>query len=124
MNKGQSLISLIFISIIGITIAMGATMLVLINSQSTLELQQGTIAFETAQSGAENALLKLLRDPDYSGETITVDGGTSDILVSNSSGTYIATASGKIGNYIRKVQVKAHYDNNYILVVDSRKEIF
>lgn len=124
MNKGQALISLLFISIIGITIAAGATMLVLINSQSGLKFQQGTIAYEIAQSGAENALLRLLRDPAYTGESMSVGDGTVDIQVSSPGGGYIATSSGKVGNYTRKIQITAHYNTDYVLVVDSRKEIF
>lgn len=127
MRKGQALISLIFISVIGITIATGAVMLVLINSQSTLDLQQSTLVFEVAQSGAEKALLKLLRDPDYTGETMVVDGGTAEITRSG-SGTladkFLIVSAGRIGKYVRKIQVYAHYDAEYKLVVDSRKEIF
>ncbi len=124
MNKGQALISLLFISLIGITIATGATMLVLINSQSGLKFQQGTIAYELAQSGAENALLRLLRNPAYTGESMSIGDGTVDIQVTSPGGTFIATASGKVGNYTRKIQIKAHYNSDYVLVIDSRKEVF
>jgi hypothetical protein len=124
-ESGQSFVSLLLIAVIGITIATGATMLVIINSQSGLRLQQGTVAYAIAQSGAENALLRLLRDPTYSGETnMPVGDGTVDVEVSNSAGTYIATASSRLGNYVRKVQIMAHYNSDYVLVIDSRKEIF
>lgn len=100
-------------------------MLVLINSQSGLKAQQSGAAYAIAQSGAENALLRLLRDPLYSGESgLPISGGKVDIQVSSASGTFIATSSGKISSYVRKVQIKAHYDQDYVLVIDSRKEIF
>jgi hypothetical protein len=125
LEKGQSLITLIFISIIGISIAMGATMLVFINSQSGLKYQQGELAYAIAQSGAENALLRLLRDPSYSGETMTVGSGTATVGVQSiSSGNYIATSSGMLGNFTRKIQITAHYNSDNVLIMDSRKEIY
>lgn len=123
--SGQTLISLILIAVIGITVAMGATSLVFVNSRSGLGVQQGSMAYAIAQSGADNAMLRLLRDPSYQGESnFVIDGGYADIQVSSNSGSFIATSSGKIGNYIRKIEIRAHYDENYVLVIDSRKEIF
>lgn len=123
--KGQALITLLFISVIGITIATGAVMMVVINAQSGLSNQQGSIAYEIAESGAENALLRILRDPAYAGETnLTIGSGTVDIQVSSNSGVFIATSSGKIGNYVRKVQLTSHFTPDYVLVIDSKKEIF
>ena len=123
--QGQTLISIIFISVIGITIALGAAMMTIINSQSGLKSQQGEIAYAIAQSGADNALLRILRDPEYPGELgMIVDGGTVDIEVSKPNLNIVATSSGKIGRFIRKIQVTAHYTTDYQLVIDSRKEIF
>ena len=100
-------------------------MLVVVNSQSGLKYQQGTIAYEIAQSGAENAILRLTRDPAYRGENnLLVGNGTANINVSSSSGILTATSSGTIGNFTRKIQITAHYNANYDLVIDSRKEIF
>jgi hypothetical protein len=124
-NSGTSLISLLLIAVIGLTIAGGATMMVIINSQSGLKFQESTLAYALAQSGADNAMLRLLRDPSYIGESnLQMDGGTVDIAVSNINGGFIATTSGRVGNYIRKIQIRARYDENHVLVVDSRKEIF
>lgn len=124
--SGQALIALIFISAIGIMIASGAIILIYINSQSGLKVQEGNRAYQIAQSGAENALLRLLRNPDYTGDSNLVIGdGFVDVGISRVSTTnYIATASGRIGDFVRKVQIDAHYNENYELVIDSRKEIF
>ncbi len=123
-NSGQTLVSLLLISVIGITIAAGATTLVIINSQSALKFEQGTIAYSIAQSGIDNALLRLLRDPTYTGEVLSIGQGAADIKVSSNSGSYIATVSGQISNFVRKVQINAHYNTNQVLMIDSKKEIF
>lgn len=122
--SGQTLVSLLIISVIGITIAAGATTLVIINSQSALKFEQGTIAYSIAQSGVDNALLRLLRDPTYTGEVLSVGAGIADIKVSSSSGYYIATSSGFVSNFVRRVQINAHYNTSQVLVLDSKKEIF
>lgn len=125
-SSGQALIALIFISAIGIVIASGAVILIYINSSSGLKVQEGNRAYQIAQSGAENALLRLLRNPAYTGETgLAIGDGFVDVTVTNTGGTYyIATASGTIGDFVRKIQINAHYNESYELVIDSRKEIF
>lgn len=124
-NSGQTLLSLLLVAVIGITVATGATMLIIINSQSGLKVQLGETAYSIAQSGADNAVLRLLRDPTYTGESnLPVDGGYANITVSSNNGIFIATSSGSINNFVRKIQVVAHYTSDYQLVIDSRKEIF
>ncbi len=125
IQLGQSLISLLIIAVIGTTIAGGATMLVIVNSQSGLKFQESTLAYALAQSAADNTILRLLREPSYTGESnLPLGGGFADIAITNVNGEFIATTSGKVGNFVRKIQIRARYDENYVLVVDSRKEIF
>jgi len=125
--KGQALVTLLFFMIIATTVTTAAVLVIVVNSMSGAKFQDGAIAYEVAKSGADNAILRLLRDPTYSGETLSVGGGTATITATG-SGTvvspYIATSSGQIGKFIKKVEVKAHYDNNNQLIIDSQKEIF
>lgn len=123
-QKGQALLSLLIVSTIGLTIATAAVMILYVNMQSGLKFQEGILAYEIAQSGAENAILRVLRNPvSYTGETITVGDGTATITVTNNSGTYTILSEGRVGDFERKVQVIATFNNN-LLDVTSRKEIF
>jgi hypothetical protein len=85
--------------------------------------QQGSIAYEIAESGIENAKLRLLRNPNYAGETLPVGEGSAVILVTNSGGNYTILSKGVTGNFTRQIQVTATYNNN-LFVVTSQKEIF
>jgi|SRR6266571_155529 len=123
MEKGQALITLLFFVIIGITVTSAAVAIIIVNSQNATKFQQGIIAYAIAESGAENSLLRLLRDPSYTGETLTIGNGTAIVAVRGVGNAYIATSSGQIGNALRKVQVNATYSNN-LLTVTSQKEIF
>ena len=109
---GQALVTLLVFIATATIITAAATTVTLINSQTTGKFAQGEAAFPIAQAGADNAILRLLRDPSYSGETdLSIGNGTATITVSGSSVKTI-TAEGKDGNFIRKIQVVGTFVNN------------
>ena len=117
-NKtGQALVSLLVFIATATIITAAATTVTLINSQSTGKFAQGESALTIAQTGADNAILRILRDPNgtYTGEDLTVGGGTAKITVEGSSVKTI-TSEGKDGNFIRKVQVVGTFVNNTFTV--------
>ncbi len=122
-QQGQALITLLFFMIIAITITAAATTITMANSLSTSSLEQANASYSAAEAGAENAMLALLRDPNYTGigDTAPIDQASIAIQVSGTN-TKTATSTAQIGNFIRKVQVQADYTNN-ILTVLSWKEI-
>jgi hypothetical protein len=125
-QRGQALITLLFFAIIGITITSAAVVMILVNSLSGTKQQQGEIAFDIAQSGAENGLLRLIRDPTYTGETLPVGNGSAVITVTGSgtSGNpYVILSKGTTGIFMREEQIKATYQNN-LLTVTSRGEVY
>lgn len=121
--KGQALITLLFFTLISVTICSAAVVILMTNSLSGTKLQQGLIAYEIAKSGAENAKLRLLRNPDYQGEVVTIGEGTATIQVSSSSGTFTIISTGQAGNFKRKAQVVAAYQN-YVLTFSPIKEVY
>lgn len=120
--KGQALISLLFFTIVTVTIASAAVVINLVNALGTSTFQQGELAFYTAETGAENALLRLLRDPNYSGETLTVAEGSATVIVSG-TGEKTIVSKGRVGNFQRTIQVNVQLANNTLSVL-SWKEIF
>ena len=120
-NQGQALVTLLFFMIIAITVTSGAVMIMLSNSLSASKFDQGNSTYYVAESGIENALIRLLRDPNYTGETLPVDSGNAIISISGTNSKTIISI-GKIGNFSRTIQVTADYTNN-ILTIQSWKEI-
>lgn len=126
IERGQALITLLFFAIVGITVTSAAVVMILVNSVSGEKQQQGEIAYDIAQSGAENGLLRLIRDPTYTGETLPIGSGTAVITVTGSgtSGSpYIILSKGTTGTFMREEQITATYQNN-LLTVTSRQEVF
>ena len=117
-EAGKAVISLIFFMTISMAIITAVVVIVLNSATSASNLEQGTISYYGAESGAENALLRLIRDPNYTGETLSIDQGTVTIQVNG--GTITSTAN--IANSIRKIQVQTLYNNN-VLTITSWNEI-
>ena len=122
--KGQALITLLFFSVIAITVTSTAVVVLVVNSQSGAKFQQGTIAYQIAKSGIEEAKLRFLRDPSYTGtvEPLIIDSGSVTIERSG-SGPYTFISTGRIGNFVKKIQVVATYSAN-LLTVGEQEEVF
>lgn len=109
-QSGQTLVTLLVFIIIAATVTMTATVVLLNTTQSSSIETNNIIATQIADSGAENALLRLLRDPTYTGETLSIGEGTATISVTGSNPITI-TSTGTIGNYKKTVQVIVTYNN-------------
>lgn len=120
-ESGQVLVSLLFFMIIAIAVTSSAIIVSVINAQTTSAYEQTDVAYAIAEAGVENALVRLLRDPSYTGETLSLNGGSSLVQVSGVSPVTILS-EGKIGTFLRKIQVQASYTNT-TLTITSWKEI-
>ncbi|PIY93814.1 MAG: hypothetical protein COY68_04620 [Candidatus Levybacteria bacterium CG_4_10_14_0_8_um_filter_35_23] len=124
-QSGQALISILFITIIGMTIISSAAFLVYGNTQSVSITEQGSYAYYVAESGAEEGLLRLVRNPYYSGTPIgqpfIVGLGSAVIEVDTASG--LITSTGTYNNTTRKIQAQTVY-NNGIRTITSWKEVW
>ena len=120
-ERGQALITLLFFVLISLTITSGAIIIIIINSLSVSKSQEGTLAYYIAESGVENAMLRLLRDPNYAGETLIIGESTVIITVTGSN-PKTAVAVGQNGNFKRTIQVDMNYNNGYY-TISNWKEI-
>ena len=127
-QKGQALITMIFIASIGITIILAAAILIFQNIKGTSLVEQGTVSYYAAESGAQEGILRLIRDPSYTGTpqnqplAIYIDGNPVTVTIQASAVSGIVTSSATFNNTVRKIQVQTVY-NNYVRTVISWKEI-
>lgn len=120
-NSGQALIMLLMYMMIAIIITSASVMLIIVNSRATDSLYQGSTAYDVAESGAETAMIKLLRDPNYTGETLTVGTGQAVVTVTGINPKTILS-KGTLNNFTRTIQVIVDTSNNTITAT-SWKEI-
>jgi hypothetical protein len=121
MKRGQTLVLLLIFMAMAVTITTAAVVVIIVNSQMGSKWEQGEAALVVAESGAENALIRLLRDPTYIGETLTVGGGTATIVVTGANPTINVT--GRIGNFSRQVRIVGTYAGG-VLAVTSWREVW
>jgi hypothetical protein len=120
-QKGQALVVLLFFMIIAITLSTTAIAVVASNSLSVTRTEESTHALEIAEAGAQNALIRLIRNPNYTGETLTVNGGSATVVVTGAS-TKTILSTGVNGSFMRKIQVFASFSGG-ILSVTSWQEV-
>lgn len=120
-QKGQTLVLLLVFVVMAIVITTAATLIISTNSTSVTNVSQGMATKHMAEAGIEKALLSLLRDPNYSGETFNIDTGN---VISTVSGTTTLTidSTATNGNFIKRVEVVATYSDN-VLTVNSWKDV-
>ena len=120
-QSGYASVTLMVFVVIGMTITAAATTTILINSLAANRIQQGMVAYDVAENGMENGIIRFLRDPiNYTGETITIDNSTAVISVSADKKSIISV--GTSGNYLRKIETQINYTNDFNIT--SWKEIY
>ena len=116
---------LLFFIMIGITITTAAIFIIISNSISATDVNEGEIARAMAETGAENALLQILRGNYIKGgttlENIPLGGGEANVTITSVNGTLTIDSVGTIGNYVKKVRVSVMKDG--MMDVTSWKEI-
>lgn len=120
-QKGQTLVILLTYMIIAVIITSASVVLVINSSRGTDKVYQGTNSLDIAESGAETAMIKLLRDTSYSGETLSVGNGQAVITVTGTNPKTILS-KGTLNNFTRTIQVIVSTSNN-TLTATSWKEI-
>lgn len=123
MKKGFTIVMLLVFMVIAITVTSASVILLITNAQSTDETSEGLVAYSAAESGAETGLLRLLRNPSYTGESgVAIGSATVDITIAPTPpSTKELTAIGKYGNFLRRVRVTL--DTSTSVNVTSWKEV-
>lgn len=111
-QAGQTIIALLIFMMLAILITTTAVTITVINIQGNTQSNFGELARQAAETGAENALLQLERDPTYVGETMTINSATTATITVSGTTTRTITSVGAvagIGTFKRTVIVTASY---------------
>jgi hypothetical protein len=120
LQKGQALIMLLFFIMMGITITTAAIYIIAGNSLSATNVNEGEIARQMAETGAENALLQVLRG-NYANENLSLPDGDVAVTITKIDGTAYIDSVATSGNYTKKVRVTVIKDG--MMDVTSWKEV-
>ena len=120
-QKGQSLVLLLFFVLMAMTFAVTAILMLVVNSGSITAFESRIEVRQLADSGTENALLSLIRDPFYTGESYVVEDTNITITVAG-SGTKTIIVRASRGEVQRTVEVLANYTDNVLRVASWKEE--
>jgi hypothetical protein len=125
MKPGQTLIILLVFMMVGITVITTSVMLSVTASLASGNQVNSWQAYDIAESGVEDSLMILLRNPFYtaSGQTLTVGNGIATITVTDSGTGNLITSVGAVGNFRRTLQVTTDTTGGR-LTVQSWREIY
>lgn len=121
-HQGQALISLIIFTAIATTVITATVLLSVVNATSASTAELGAQAYGLAESGAENALIRILRDPNYTGETLTIGSGQATMTVAGTSPKTISSV-GTLGAFQREIQVVVLLTNG-VVSIQSWREVY
>lgn len=121
MKSGQALTVLLVIAALSMAIVGTAVSVIATNSAAGSRSVVAQQSLALAESGAEEALLQLLRNPTYTSETLTTAAGIATITVTGTNPKTIIS-SAVVSTYRRRIQVVAGYSGG-MLSVQSWKEI-
>lgn len=107
-QRGQTLVTLLVFVVMATAIATTAVAVIINTTQSTFILEKQTVASQMAASGIENAMLRLLRNPDYTGETLPVGTGIVTINVTGTT-TKTITATAQNDEFVATYEATASY---------------
>lgn len=119
--KGQALITLLFFTIVSITIISTVAIVTLTQAKTTNIKVMSEATYFYAESGVEEALVRLLRNPTYSGGNLSIDQALITIQVTGVNSKIITSVATYLG-IKRTIQVDVDYSNNILRVI-SWKEI-
>lgn len=122
LPDGQALVVLLVFMVVSLTITSAAVVIILMNARSASRFEQAQDAIAQAENGVENTLLRLLRDPTYSGEAYTIDSGNVIVAVSGITNKVIQS-KGTSRDFVRDLEVHASATGGAVTVT-SWKEIF
>lgn len=121
-QDGQVLVSILIIIAVAVLATSTAVVASSLSRTTGVSITSDKLLY-AAESGAEEAIVKLLRDPTYSGESVNINGVSVNIdIISPTPSERVITSKATQDNLIRKVAVSAEFVNN-ILTVNSWRQI-
>lgn len=112
-SSGQTIVALLIFILLAITLTFTATVVVITNIRTDTAYQGGEVALQNAQTGIENALVRLERDNTYTGETMTLASGAVTITISGTSPKTI-TSIGSYSKVVRTITATATVNSTVV----------
>ncbi len=115
-QTGQALVTLLVFVTVATTVIAAAAAITIINLQTGSKFFLGDNALDVAESGAEEALTRLQRDPSYIGDGDFPVGNYSAVITVTGTNPVTVTSVGTVDQIKRTVQVVVSSTNGQYTV--------
>lgn len=120
-SSGQALVTLLIVIAASMVMISAAVVMAVSTSQASGLAIHSQQALMTAESGMEEALMRLLRDPNYTGGALTLDATTATISVTGANPKTVLS-SAQSGTVVRKIQAQIS-ESSGVMTVTEWKEV-
>lgn len=121
-QKGQALISILLIMSLAVLVVSSALVSTSLSKTAGISTESDRVLY-SAETGVEEALIKLLRDPNYQTDSFTFDGVLVNIRIENPNPNQVTITSEALAdNLKRTVEVLATFEDN-ILTITNWKQV-
>ena len=126
-KKGQAMIAILLVLALALIFLTTTAVIYLSETSIVFNTRQSNEAYYNAEATIDNAILKLLRNPNYTGdETLTFNNGSATIGTITGSTTKTITVNSQINNnkYIRimTATVNLSGSGNRVVTLNSWRE--
>src|SRR4030042_2408217 len=115
-KEGQALIILLVAAAVALSVLTFATLAAISQGKSSGRNELGRKVYYAAETGAEYALMKLMRDPSACAGTENLTIGSASLTINYSlvSGTCTVTSKATQSNVVKTISVQASYNPSFI----------
>lgn len=115
-TKGQALLPLLIIIVIVLSLGTIAVELAISNILVDRYLQESLIGYATTEAALENGLLRILRHPEYAGESLQIENSSCTITI---AGNWPKTITAVCDNTqrIRKLEAEVNFVSGVLQVI-------
>lgn len=123
-QSGQALIMLLVFTTIAIITISAAVALTIITRQNAAKVANSEESLHYAEAGADEAILKVIKDPSYTvtGQVLTIGLGSARVDVTGAANNKTIVSEGLGPGHRRKIQVIGTYANG-VFTINSWQEI-
>lgn len=121
---GQALVGTLAIVAIASALVASIVLNSLINAESSLRFRQSNTVLNLAETALQNAIIKLERDPDYTGESLTLNDNRVIIEITGSNPKIVSVRSlNSSSEILRKLEAQVSFDSNGAISVNNWREL-
>lgn len=120
-ERGQILTSVIVFMAFGLSVIALSSVLTIINIQNTAKNSQSVQALNYAEAGAEEAVLRMIRDPAYPGGALLIDEVSVSIGVAGDAANKTVTSTASYTGFTKKIRVTVSLANNKLTLISWKQ---